>query len=273
MEKSMITKRGMHVGIFALVALSCGWIGRWLDTYVGRDATGSLGQLLWIAAPILTMLLLRGLAGDGWEDAGLRLRLRGHGRYYAGSMLFFPVLTLLVVGLGICVGWLNWTGISLRTYAEACAFALIPSFFKNIAEEFAWRGYLAPSLHRIGVPRLWSHVTVGLVWGVWHIPYLFLFTMTSEGMLTFLPRMLLGVVAMAIVYGEIRLRTGSVWPAVIMHTVGNALINPLIAEEYLAIETKLQAVAMPSPDGWITMGLTGAVGVWLMLVRKKKKTA
>lgn len=268
-EKSMITRRGIHVGIFAVVALSCGWIGRWLDTYAGRDASGSLGQLLWIAAPVLTMILLRSAAGDGWKDAGLRLR--GHGRYYAGSVLFFPALMLLVVGFGVCVGWMDWTGISPQTYVKACALALIPSFIKNIAEEFAWRGYLAPSLFALGVPRLWAHAVTGLIWGAWHIPYLFLFITTSEGMLTFLPRMLLGVVAMAIVYGEIRLRTGSVWPAVLMHTVGNALMNPLIAGEYLAVKEKLQALATPSPDGWVAMGLTGAAGIWLM--RKKQRTA
>ncbi|WP_407946417.1 CPBP family glutamic-type intramembrane protease [Paenibacillus alkaliterrae] len=51
--------------------------------------------------------------------------------------------------------------------------ALIPAFIKNIFEEFAWRGYLAPKLYSIGYNRLFIHICVGLIWGAWHVPYTF----------------------------------------------------------------------------------------------------
>jgi membrane protease YdiL (CAAX protease family) len=51
---------------------------------------------------------------------------------------------------------------------------------------------------------------------------------TSEGLVTLLPRFILGTIVFAVVYGEIRIRTGSVWPAVLMHWVGNTLANTLL---------------------------------------------
>ncbi|MCB0183466.1 MAG: CPBP family intramembrane metalloprotease, partial [Caldilineaceae bacterium] len=52
---------------------------------------------------------------------------------------------------------------------------------------------------------------------------------TSGGLVTLLPRFILGTMISAIVYGEIRLRTGTLWPAVLMHWMGNTIANTLLA--------------------------------------------
>jgi len=48
-------------------------------------------------------------------------------------------------------------------------------------------------------------------------------------MITLLPRFILGTIVFAVVYGEIRIRTGSLWPAVLMHWIGNTVANTLLA--------------------------------------------
>jgi len=48
-------------------------------------------------------------------------------------------------------------------------------------------------------------------------------------LVTLLPRFILGTMISAVVYGEIRLRTGTLWPAVLMHWVGNTNANTLLA--------------------------------------------
>jgi len=65
--------------IFILIALSCGWVGVWIDALTGETtgdfsdtSNGTSGMDIFIVAPLLTWLLLRAFMGDGWRDAGLR---------------------------------------------------------------------------------------------------------------------------------------------------------------------------------------------------------
>jgi len=41
-----------------------------------------LGLLLWLITPLITALLLRAFAGDGWKDMGLRPSLKGNLIWY-----------------------------------------------------------------------------------------------------------------------------------------------------------------------------------------------
>ena len=50
----------------------------------------------------------------------------------------------------------------------------------------------------------------------------------GEGLLTLLPHFVLGTILLPMFYGEVRLRTGEVWPAILMHLVGNTLANGLL---------------------------------------------
>ena len=77
---------------------------------------------------------------------------------------------------------------------------------------------------------MFGHVLVGVIWASWHFPYLNeLLAHTSEGLVTLLPRFILGTIVFAVVYGEIRIRTSSVWPAVLMHWIGNTFANTLMS--------------------------------------------
>ncbi|UKS31303.1 CPBP family intramembrane metalloprotease [Paenibacillus sp. HWE-109] len=249
-----------NIVMFSLIAVSCGWIGRAIDLQTGRDATGSLGQLLWILSPLLSMMIMRTWMGDGWKDCGFRLHLKGNLLLYGLSILFFPLLAAIVVGIGVCAGWTN-VSLSPTLFAAAFGAALVPSFIKNLCEELAWRGFLAPKLFALGYNRFLVHILVGVIWGAWHFPYLFLFT--DDMTLMFLLRLMIGVIAMAVLYGEIRLITTSVWPAVLMHTMGNACIDTLILQKFIAVPETFKYLAMPSPEGLLAMALTGLAGLWV----------
>ncbi|MCY9667435.1 CPBP family intramembrane metalloprotease [Paenibacillus alginolyticus] len=257
-----------NVIIFSLVALSCGWIGRLVDLKAGTDANGSLGQLIWIISPLLTMVILRSWMGDGWKDLGINPRVRGNIFLYLFSLLFFPFMTMVIVGISSSLGWMDISPMSSH-YVTAVGIALIPSLIKNIFEEFAWRGYLAPKLYTLGYNRFIVHIAVGLIWGMWHFPYLFLFVDTTESMITYIPRMMLGVIIMAVLYGEILLMTRSVWPAVLMHTTGNAFIDTLILKKFVLVHEEFSYVAMPSPEGVIAIVLTALAGLWMYQRRRR----
>lgn len=257
-----------NVIIFSLVALSCGWIGRLVDLQAGTDENGSLGQLIWIVSPLLMMVILRSWMGDGWKDFGIKPRFKGNVFLYIFSLLFFPLMTMVIIGISSSLGWTDMSPMSSH-YLKAVGLALVPSLIKNIFEEFAWRGYLAPKLYTLGNNRFIVHIAVGLIWGVWHFPYLFLFVDTTESMITYIPRMMLGVIAMAVLYGEILLMTRSVWPAVFMHMTGNAFIDTLILKKFVLVKAEFSYLAMPSPEGIIAIILTALAGLWMYKRRKR----
>ena len=77
------TRTIRNLCIFIFVALSCGWLGVWVDSLTGETtgdfsdtSNGTSGMGIFIVAPVLTWLLLRAFMGDGWSDAGLSRKTR-----------------------------------------------------------------------------------------------------------------------------------------------------------------------------------------------------
>lgn len=90
-----------NVAIFSLAAISCGWIGVGLNQLLGEPSNlESLGSLIFIATPIVCMLLLRLLGGDGWKDLPLKPRFKQNARWYIFAIVVYPV----VVGITLFVG-------------------------------------------------------------------------------------------------------------------------------------------------------------------------
>lgn len=270
-EKEKTTR---NIVVFTLVMLSAGWFGRLLDAATGAEAGEGIGLLIWIIAPIGTAAVLRFWGGDGWGDAGLKPRFQGNGLWYAVSLLFYPVVLgiTVVVGLGLddftVVGG---GGFPIGVFAAAFAAGLLPVVLTSLAEEFGWRGYLVPRLDAGDVNRWMNHLTVGLIWGAWHLPYVAVFwDYTDESPATLVPRILVGTVIVAVVYGEIRLATGSVWPAVAMHAMGNALVGALLTDEVLLIGSSTPILFNPGADGLIIIGLTALVA--LAMVRAVRRS-
>jgi len=73
-----------------------------------------------------------------------------------------------------------------------------------------------------------------------------------------------GVLASAVVFGELRLRTGSIWPGVVLHTVGGALVSPLILDGHLTFSGHGDAFFSPAPNSLASILLLGLVGLVLL---------
>lgn len=258
--------------IFTVIAVGIGWIGLGLDRRMASQAPGQgPGMLLWLVVPALAGLLLRALAGDGWSDAGLRPALKRNMGWYALALLVYPACVALVLGLGYAVGAVSFAGLSslgFLTAAGLAGAALATSFVKNIFEELAWRGYLTPRLDSLGWGVGVASVLVGVVWWAWHLPYWFGFlsmtdlkAYTSLHLTLFIPLALLTLIPAAFIYGELRRATGSIWPGVVMHTVGNALILTLLLNRLIEFKNGLAAALFtPGTEGllvvlvWIVLG-------------------
>jgi len=139
-----------------------------------------------------------------------------------------------------------------------------------IFEEFGWRGYLAPKVAELNINKLLGHMIVGLIWAAWHLPFIATFAaQTSEALSGFIPRYILGVLAFAIVYGEIRLRSKSVWPAVLLHWTGNALATPLLV--FLSFKQGTAFLGSFGASGLGMMILFASLGLYLYWRREQRE--
>ena len=89
--------------------------------------------------------------------------------------------------------------------------AAVPSFIKNIFEEFTWRGYLTPQMDKMGMSRFKNHLIVGVIWALWHLPFIDLMIRSYSQLSLWVafPLMFTGIIITAFVYGEIRIRSAT----------------------------------------------------------------
>jgi len=254
----------VKIGVFTLLVTGLAWIATMLG---GNPDEPGLGLLVWGVAPIGSALVLRLVTRD-WHDFGLKLAFRTNRNWYVLSLLLYPIIILVIVGLGLLFGITSLEDFSWSAYLQALLPASIIYLVFAIFEEFGWRGYLAPKFAKLKLNKLVGHLSVGIIWASWHLPFIATFAgYTNESLAGFIPRYFLGIMASAIVYGEIRLRTESVWPAVLLHWIGNTIATPLLAFSNFKQGTAYLGFYGSSGLGIIT--LLTALGLYLYWRRER----
>ena len=213
-----------NIVIFAILVNGLAWLGPVLG---GDPTTPGLGFLVWGTAPIVSAMVMKLLLRDE-VSLGFKPGFRGNGRWYALSVLAYPVTIAVVLALGLLLGASTISSFTGPAFVTAMVPLALTYLIFAFLEEVGWRGYLTPKVRGLN-DGLLGYVLVGVIWASWHFPYLReLWAHTSEGLVTLLPRFVLGTIVFAVAYGEIRIRVGSVWPAVLMHWTGNTFANTLL---------------------------------------------
>jgi uncharacterized protein len=119
-----------------------------------------------------------------------------------------------------------------------------------LGEEIGWRGWLLPKLMPLGpVPAI---LVSGVIWGAWHAPLVLLGYNypTAPGWLGVLAMIGMCTVVGG-VFGWLRLRSGSVWPAALAHGSFNAAagLSFLFASADFPLDTTQATILGWS--GWI----------------------
>jgi len=257
-----------NIIIFAILVNVLAWLGPVLG---GSPTALGPGFLVWATAPTVSALVMKLLLRDP-VSLGFKPAFRGNGRWYALSILAFPIAIAIVLVLGLLLGASSIGNFTVPAFVTAVIPPAVTFFIFAIFEEVGWRGYLAPKVYGLN-DRLLGHMVVGLIWASWHFPYLHeLWAHTSEGLTTLLPRFILGTIVFAVVYGEIRIRTGSVWPAVLMHWTGNTLANTLLAgfagAGFVALIPGEEWLGSFGVEGVLMIILFGLLGTVLYLKRR-----
>jgi len=194
--------------------------------------------LMW--APGLASIFARLVLREGTADISLRL---------GGKKIWktIPMLLILPVIIGLVAYGLAWkTGLVQFVIPEGSDGGSTTSIFllallmqmtvgtaigliTSTGEELGWRGYMTTRLIDARVP--YPLVVSGLIWGVWHLPVMILGNYNSGPY--FVPSILLFMISVSsfgYILGRLRLTSGSLWTAVLLHASWNAIIQDVFDE-------------------------------------------
>ncbi len=226
------------------------------------------GGLLFILSPLVMVLIVRFFLGDGWKDAGLTLHFRKSLGWYVFALLIYPFLFLVVIVINALLGFTTVTmrfSELLPLLVGGFIIQLVPRMVFSLSEEWGWRGYLEPRLALLGMPDLPRHIMVAVLWGVWHFPLILSTDYTSVPLWIFLPLFMVGIFFLAIIFGQMRKASDSVWPAVLMHGMGNALGFTILEGNLIAFNNELWGNIVPG-----SVITTVAYGLIALLIWRRR---
>ena len=141
---------------------------------------------------------------------------------YVAAAVIIPFLYL---GLSYGIYWLLSKGsLSGQLYSNSIGMLLllIPSSLITAAgEEIGWRGFLLPKMAEtwnLNIAIFFS----GLIWAIWHYPLMITgLYQTGTPLWYQLPVFTIEIFAITAILAVLRLRSKSVWPAIILHASHN----------------------------------------------------
>jgi uncharacterized protein len=197
--------------------------------------------LMWspgIAAIITQLVFHRSLRGLGWKLGKFK---------YLGIAYILPLIYCLVV-YGIT--WISGLGnvpdpdfiamlqtsyglsadsgnLVLAYYIPILAtLGVVQGILSGLGEEIGWRGFL--------VPELCKHMSFtkamllgGIIWAAWHMPLLFFADYNLPGVPKVYGAIMFTIMVVGInfAFGWLRIKSGSLWPAALLHASHNLFVQ------------------------------------------------
>lgn len=136
------------------------------------------------------------------------------------TLVLFPVFAVGALGVAITTGadpTLPWAG---EAYVLPIAFVYILFLGGPLQEEFGWRGYaLDPLIDRFGA--LVGSLGLGLVWGIWHLPWFYMPSMTMYYQRPFIGFMITITLLSVVMTWVFQNTGGSLAPMILLHASFN----------------------------------------------------
>lgn len=175
------------------------WPLRPVGRLVGYSVVGIFGSIALVLVALPIGALLGVFPADFMNFSGFEEFLMEQA---GGAALPISVGTLIAIQLAIL------------------PFASFINLIPALGEELGWRGWLLPKLMPLGaIPAM---LISGVIWGLWHAPLVLLGYNYADapGWLA-LTAMVTMCILVGTIFGWLRLRSGTVWPAALAHAAFN----------------------------------------------------
>ncbi len=188
-------------------------------------------------AAILTQLIAtRSLRGLGWSVGSAK---------WLGMAYLLPLIYALPV---YAFTWLTGLGgfpnpariaVLMKEYATSNLDAtlaifvllgltqgMVENLISALGEEIGWRGLLVPELAKVTSFTRTALIS-GMIWAVWHMPAIFLADLNDAGTPNGYAGTFFAIMAIAVSFpfAWLRLKSGSLWPAALLHASHNLFIQ------------------------------------------------
>jgi membrane protease YdiL (CAAX protease family) len=209
-----------QIGFFLVTTLALSIVFWILIISAGGLSTAYVIGLMWcpgVAAMATRLVFHRTLKGLGWGW--------GKTRYQVASYL----LPLAYAGVVYALVWFTVLGERQPQFgANLLSFLFIGtafSVFTALGEEIGWRGYLVPQLFKVAGFTTTSFIS-GCIWALWHMP-LIVFADYNAGAPAWYSVICFATMAVGIsfAFAWLRIRSGSLWTAVLLHASHNLYIQ------------------------------------------------
>ena len=235
-EKALTQDSKITLGIFFILTIAFYVLGYWL---IFRFERGTPLMLSVGAATIVTYLIRkRDLSTLGWGWGSWKYQWQSY--LIPLAIIFTGYVVIWVMGYG---GFYDsefvleqkdkynletWSDASLIIFhfvatATIGFLLLMPSV---LGEEIAWRGFLVPELAKF-MSFTGVALVSGLFWSVWHWPMMFVGIYGNGGTPLYFQLICFTVstTAAGVIMAYLRLKSGSLWTAVIFHMSLNAFLQ------------------------------------------------
>lgn len=274
------------VSVFVVLAYGLAWLvvsPLWFSPTAAASPFASLFITAMMFTPgiatLVVIFLMRAPRTHRLEFLGMwPLRPVKRTVWFTVAALIVPALiTAASLGIAAVFGWVRLDLIHFSGFAEQLAattpeealailpptgvlvavqLAMIPlgavlNALPALGEELGWRGWLLPMLRPLGT---WPALLLsGAIWGLWHAPVTLLGHNYGLTDWRGVALMLGACVAWGILFGWSRLRTASIWPAVIGHGSLNASGGMILLFAAAGDTPNMALGSVMGVAGWITL--------------------
>lgn len=247
------------VKLFLVIVLVLSAIAEGIIIY-----TGAMGlAILLMGVPALAAVITKIKYFKGEKYA---LSVRKCNIKYIGLAVLLP---LLYIGIPYLIYWiinpeslqLELTPMLIGSTVVGIVINMLPAF----GEELGWRGFLVPRLQQwLGLEKML--ILTGLIWGAWHCPLLISGLYMPGTPIWFkVPMFIIVVGSVGVIIAILTLRSGSIWPATVMHSAHNVIDQTIFGAGTVGAD-KMYFV---SETGIITAVLVVGMAIWMYRSYKK----
>lgn len=223
-ENVQSARKGLLIFFLILIPLTA-------ISYILALTVAPVYGLLLMWAPGISSILTRILLREGFADISLSFGGRRTLRVIPFILLLPVAVGLLAYGSAWITGLTEYTGPGGNVAGSLVGAILIQmsigtamGIISSAGEELGWRGYMLTRLIQARVPK--PILMSGLIWGAWHIPAILIGNYYSGPSLALsIVLFMVTISSFSIIISLLRLSTGSIWPAVLLHASWNAIIQ------------------------------------------------